>query len=551
MTETTTNGRFSPVLICCTVLRILFRKPEIDPSFFTSVANLVKVRTDSKLYGVSPKTVGTVLGVKEEDGPGWTFVSFLLDSGKEYKNRFRTGGEISLDNGACDLEPAEQEQRCYASINLAGQLFEVFVPFLGVEPGDTLKLEKSTMKVVAFEKMTPSGGIAFVSRIINDTVAEVDYTGGRRTVFIGKFAGKLETNGRVVLDQSGSVIVENFGLDDDSFRVDGATHVSWEDIKGQEEAIEALQMSIELPQRKPEYYKFLGLKPSAGFLLYGPPGCSKTMLAKAVYTSVMETCKEKGIENPSGGFLLVSGPEILDKFVGVPEALIRHLFAKALIFYKRTGFKATIVIDECEAILAKRDSGISSDVLRTIVPAFIAQMQGVKESGAIVILLTNKPEVLDSAAIRDGRINDWIEVKRPTREVVRAIFLNNMKGVPVSGTTSLEKLADLCVERLFSPELAIFEINRSGQESPIKFTLANIVSGAMIPAIVESAQRLALKRELQKSEPSEGVREEDVCSAVQQKFERSFASDHEEALRDFAKDFKDVVGIQKLKQVRV
>lgn len=550
MMNTEIGGRSSPVLLCSTVLRILFRKPEADPEFFTSVGNLVKVRSDSKFYGVAPKTVGSVIGVNEKDGPGWTIVSFLLDGGKEYKARFRTGGEISLDNGACDLEPAEQEQRCYALVSLAGQLIEVFVPFSGVEPGDTIKFEKSTMRVVSSEKVVPSGGIAFISRVINDMMAEVDYAGGRRTVFVGKFAGKLEANGRVVLDQSGSVIIENFGLNDDSFTVDGSTNVSWEDIKGQEEAIEALQMSIELPQKKPEHYKFLGLKPSAGFLLHGPPGCSKTMLAKAVYTSVMETCKEKEIQNPSGGFLLISGPEILDKFVGVPEALIRHIFAKALIFYKRTGFKATIVIDECEAILAKRDSGISSDVLRTIVPAFISQMQGVKESGAIVLLLTNKPEILDSAAIRDGRVNDWIEVKRPTKEVVRAIFLNNMKKVPVSKTTSLEKLADLCAEKLFSPGLVIFDIKRSNGES-VKFTLANIVSGAMIPAIVEAAQKFALKRELQKTEPDEGIREEDVVSAVQHKFKMSFASNHEEALGDLVKNFKDIVEIQKLKQAQV
>ena len=112
---------------------------------------------------------------------------------------------------------------------------------------------------------------------------------------------------------------------------------------------------------------------------------------------------------------MVSGPEILDKYVGVPEATIRHIFARARKFYQKTGIRPVIFLDEAESILAKRDSGISSDVLRTIVPAFLAEMQGVRESGAIVILATNKPESLDYAAIREGRIDVKLRIGRPIK----------------------------------------------------------------------------------------------------------------------------------------
>ena len=550
MTEEKTNGRVPFVLLCYTVLRVFFRKPEVGSSFFSTKGNLVKVKPGSKYYGSSPKTTGKILAVKPKE-PGWAYVSFTESDEKEERNRFRTGSEISLDNGACDLEPAEQEDMRYALINSAGQLIEILVSDFEIEPGDTLKLNKETMKVMAVGKATPSGGIAFVTRIVNDTVAEVDYDGGRRTVFSGKFTGKLEINGRVVLDQSGNVIIENFGLDDGMFTVREETGVSWEDVVGQGEAVEALQNSIELPQKYPNHFKFLKSKPAAGFLLFGPPGCSKTMLVKAVHTAMMKLCKEKGIVNSSGGLILISGPEILDKFVGSSEAMIRNAFARGRAFYKRTGIKAVLALDECEAVLAKRDSGISSDVLRTIVPTFLAEMQGVNESGVIVLLLTNKPEILDSATIRDGRIDCRIEVKRPTKEAARVIFLKNMKDVPVSETTSLDKLADLCVSELFSPDLVIFEIKRADVEFPVKFTLAEVVSGSMIPAIVQSAQRLALKRELQKPEPTEGVREEDVLHAVKQKYGESFASDHIEAMRVFTEGFKDqVVGFQKLRQIQ-
>jgi ATP-dependent 26S proteasome regulatory subunit len=550
MKDSTANGKSHSVLICATVLRILSRPPEVSPDIFSQPGKLVKVRQGSKYFVTYPKTVGTVLGKKDGDEVGLVIVSFRTENG-EYKGRCRTGENPSIDNGVCDLELAEGENGSFALITLAGQTFEVSISGFEVEPGDTLKLTRETMKVMAVEKSIASGGVAFVSRIIDDTVVEVDLTGGRRTVFVGKFAGKLETNGRVVLDQSASVIIGNYGLDDDSFVVPDATGVAWDDVVGQEEAVKDLQMSIELPQRKPNHFKFLGLKPAAGFLLFGPPGCSKTMLAKAVYTSMMDTCSRKEIKRPLGGFLLISGPEILDKFVGVPEALIRHVFAKARLFFKRTGLRAVIVIDECEAILARRDSGISSDILRTIVPTFLAEMQGVKESGAIVLLLTNKPGILDGAAIRDGRIDCWIPVKRPTREATRIIFLKNMKNVPVSSRTTLEKLADVCVEKLYSPELAIYEITRSDSEVSTKFILADIVSGAMIPAIVQGAQRFALTRELLKSEPDEGIREEDVVSSVKAKYQESFASDHAEALTGFVEGFKDrVIGVQKLRQAQ-
>jgi SpoVK/Ycf46/Vps4 family AAA+-type ATPase len=217
--------------------------------------------------------------------------------------------------------------------------------------------------------------------------------------------------------------------------------------------------ALEKPMRHPEHYQFFGKKQPSGVLLYGPPGCSKTMFGKAIFTSITATCAAKGAK-ASQGFILVSGPEILDKYVGVPEATIRHIFARARKFFQKTGIRPVIFLDEAESILAKRDSGISSDVLRTIVPAFLAEMQGVRQSGAIVILATNKPESLDYAAIREGRIDVKLRIGRPDRKAAREIFLKNMKDVPVSETTTKEKLADTFADELFSPKRVIYEIQR-------------------------------------------------------------------------------------------
>ena len=531
-------------LVQATVLKISSRMPKPDPNMFKQLRTSVRVNPGSKFAATSSKEIGEVIGSKAEDY-GWVWVAFPDGS----KNRFRIGLN-DVQYGACDLELAKGEERKFATVNYSGQMIEVPIEGLNIEPGDVVKLERETLRAVGVEPAIPTGSIAFVSQIIDQELAVVDVAGGRRTVFAGRFAGKLVPNGRVVLDSALSIVLENYGLEDDSFELDQATGVTWDDICGQEQAKELFLDSMEKPLRYPKHYQYLGKKPAAGFLLYGPPGCSKTMFAKAVYTSIINRCKEKGV-SPKGGFILVSGPELLDKYVGVPEATIRHIFARAREFYRRTGIMAVIFVDEAEAILAKRDSGISSDILKTIVPAFLAQMQGVRESGAIVMLATNKPDVLDSAATRPGRIDVKIEVKRPTQEAVRQIFLKNLKGVPVSSTTTAEKLAEVGATSVFSPDRGIYEIAKK-DGTKIVFTLANIVSGAMIPAIVAEAKRLALERELQKPEPTEGLTEDNLVKAVGHIFAQEQGMDHSETLYEFAHDFSDqIVGTQRLHQIGI
>jgi proteasome-associated ATPase len=533
-----------------TVVRVLSRKPIPSPEKLGGKGTLVRIKKDSKYFGLHPEAtgVGVVLGSREDE-VGWAYVEFATG----YKNRYRTGLPLAQD-AACDLELTEEETEKFAMAVYGGQFMEFCVTGFSVESGDMLKLARDPLSVVEVEKGAASGSIAFVAQSLDGDMALVDFQGNRKTVFAGKFAGQLEPSGKVVLDSSGTVIIGNFGLEDDSFSVDQATKVSWDDICGQEEAKNRFMDALEKPWRFPEHYQFFGKQQPSGVLLYGPPGCSKTMFGKAIFTSITSTCAAKGAK-ASQGFILVSGPEILDKYVGVPEATIRHIFARARKFFQKTGIRPVIFLDEAESILAKRDSGISSDVLRTIVPAFLAEMQGVRTSGALVILATNKPESLDYAAIREGRIDVKLRIGRPDRKAAREIFLKNMKDVPVSETTTKEKLADTFADELFSPKRVIYEVVRelaSGENSTVNFTLADIVSGAMVPVVVEEAKRLALERELSKAKPAEGVRAEDVVAGVESVYRQSFASDHAEALRDFTHDFVDSVrGVKKLTQAQI
>jgi SpoVK/Ycf46/Vps4 family AAA+-type ATPase len=517
------------------------------------IDTIVRVRVDSKFYTSSPHGPGRVIGMKPED-PGFVVVSFPKES-EGYRNRYRYGDPLYYD-GVSDLELDECENQNFAVISFGGQTIEVCVDCLKAEPGDTLKLTRDKLQAVAVESAIPSGGLAFVAEILNPEYCIVDSSGGRRTVSSGKFGHELETNGKVILDASASVIIKNYGLEDDTFEVAEATGVTWDDICGQDDAKKKLKSALEDAMLFPEHYSFFKKKPPAGVLLFGPPGCSKTMFAKALYTSLVEMCKKKGV-GAEGGFILISGPELLDKYLGVPEAKVRHIFAKARKFFKRTGMRAIIVFDECEAVLRKRESGISSDFLATLVPAIIAEMQGVRNSGAIVLLLTNKPDMLDYAAVRDGRIDELIPIGRPDKLAVEQIFIKSLKDIPVSGTTTIDKLSSVASGGLFDPAKVIYQIHRyakdnKDQQEVVNFTMADIVSGAMIPNIVEKAKGLAFDREKQKTVPTEGVREEDIIQAVKDTFVQNFGMSNTEALSDRIKDFKDeITGIEKVKQAQI
>ena len=539
-------------LVQGTVLRLIDRTPRMRPEDFTESV-LVKIRPDSKFYDShpDPKQTGVIL---KHDGkePGWVYVTFPKCGGeKGYTQRYRIGLPECQD-GACDLDLAVEENRTYAVVAYLGQIQEFPISGFKVEPGDIVKIDKKTEHVVGFEIGLPLGGIAFVVSKVGTSSAIVDVNGARRTVFAGKFAGKLVENGRVVLDATQMVVLENYGLNDDSFNVT-ETSVTWNDVKGQDEAHDRFISAIEEPVRFPELYKCLNKKAANGFLLHGPPGCSKTMIVKAVFNQFLAACKEKGVDGRKG-FFLISGPEILDKYVGGAEAMIRNIFARANKFYVETGIRPIIAIDECEAILAKRDSGISSDVLKSIVPAFLAEWQGVRESKAIVIGMTNKPNSLDSAIMRPGRLDIKIAVNRPTPDVCKAIFIDQLKGVEVSKHTTLAALADAVAAEVFSPKRVIYDIVRKedGKDVSMPFTLANIVSGAMIPVIADEVKEMTFKRLKNASDGTEfeGVRLEEVVAAVDTIFAQNFKLEHREALDEFTHDYvNDITAITKRIQI--
>lgn len=269
-----------------------------------------------------------------------------------------------------------------ATVAVDGRFLEVLLPkgSRQVSPGDTVTVVTETMQIIDVAAVQFGGDIGYLRRVVDDTFSEVDYQSSVKVVFNGNFSQSLEKGDRVVLDSTGSVITKNLGKDDERFNFTAETNVTWDDIGGLTKAKEQMIEAVELPHKNKEIFEFYGKRPVKGILLYGPAGCGKTLLGKATATSIARM--HRG-EKESAGFIYVKGPEILDRYVGVAEATIRQIFQGARKHKETYGYPAVVFIDEADAILSKRGSGVSSDIERTIVPMFLTEM-GVKYARVLV-----------------------------------------------------------------------------------------------------------------------------------------------------------------------
>lgn len=518
-------------------------RPECKPqkaSYRTlrKVGSRVRIRKDSEYCGQS-HAVGSV---RKEIQLGWVKVDF--DDGVSANYRV---GCPEVDHGICDLEFAEGEsKKSTAVISTGGGALEVLVPNdIQVQAGDIVKVFPPTKQIVDVARSFKFGGdIGYVRRVINEQLSEIDYNSSKRVVFNGRHHN-LAKGDHVVLDSNGMVVMQNLGKGDESFDFSGETHVSWTDIGGLEEAKRQMIEAVEMPHTNPEIYKFYGKSPTKGVLLFGPPGCGKTMLGKAAATALT---KIYGGVAKASGFIYVKGPEILDRYVGVAEATVRSLFQRAACHKQEHGYPAVMFIDEADAILSKRGTGVSSDMERTIVPMFLAEMDGLEASGAMILLATNRPDVLDPAVVREGRIDRKIHVTRPTRESAMDILLMNMRGIPLHNGHTHEELAALGSEEIFKKTRVLYHINTKSR-GRWEFTLGDIVSGGMVANVVDQATSIAMNRDLAEGHKGgRGLVKEDLVAAVDAVERQNHSLNHKDELEAFTHDFKeDIVGIHRLK----
>ncbi|AZA11421.1 proteasome ATPase [Corynebacterium gerontici] len=271
--------------------------------------------------------------------------------------------------------------------------------------------------------------------------------------------------------------------------------VTYQEIGGLDSQIEDIQDAVELPFTHPELYREYDLRPPKGVLLYGPPGCGKTLIAKAVAHSLSERIGGDG----ASYFINVKGPELLNKFVGETERRIRLIFERAREL-AQDGRPVIVFFDEMESIFRTRGSGVSSDMETTVVPQLLAELDGVEGlSNVIVVGATNREELIDPAILRPGRLDVKIRVERPGKAAARDIFTKHLQGdIPLSHGGELQELINAAVDYLFADKPFIRLSFEDGSVTVLHYR--DFASGAMIANIVDRAKKAAIKAHIRRGE---------------------------------------------------
>jgi proteasome-associated ATPase len=421
-----------------------------------------------------------------------------------------------------------------------------------VERGQTVRLHGNSKQIVGIlDPPIAVGSVVVVKQIVDDATAEIEVPGSTKVVAYRAPAPK--PGDRVVLDFTGNAIVKNLGSGDTSRTVVEETGVCWDDIGGLEEAKRALIEAIEHPHTHKELYEKFGQRAPKGVLLHGPPGNGKTMLGKAAATALALI---HGASARAGGFIYCKGPDVLNKFVGESEAAVRSLFAQAREYKARTGYPAIIFIDEADALLGKRGETRWEGMERTLVPQFLAEMDGMFESGAFVILATNRPDTLDPAVIRDGRIDARVHVKQPNELEAEAIFYRALKGR--GGKTAMDELATEAAEELFLPAKYPLFLATTKDGNRHRLSLDAVVSGAMIVGIVQRATQKAIRRSIAATKSQKGtlildglpvgqLANGDMHAAIVETYEEQRKMDHVDVLREWVATLEGVEKVERAK----
>ncbi len=345
-------------------------------------------------------------------------------------------------------------------------------------PGDRVAISSEGV-VCARVDIPPMGPPMPVKAVLSDGY---EITNGQETRVVLKGRVVAEVGHRILIDPGGMVAIATLGAPRSLLEASPDIRVLWDDVGGQDEAKRKLREAVIDPIENAELLKEFGKTPTKGVLLYGPPGVGKTLLAKAVATALAD------IHGASAGsFIYVKGPEIVSKWIGETESNIRNIFTRSREFFREHGHRCVVFIDEADSVMGKRgDMGdqMTAHLQRSIIAAFLSEMDGLTDNGAITILSTNRPGDLDSAVTRDGRIDERIEVKRPTMADSTRIFALNLRGKKVVGDVG--ELADNASTMLFDEKHVI-------RNAPAgKIHLSAIVSGSLIAGIVQKATQRAI-----------------------------------------------------------
>jgi len=322
--------------------------------------------------------------------------------------------------------------------------------------------------------------------------------------------------------------------------------IEWSQIGGQEEAIRLIRETIELPLLYPEIFKRFEKQPLKGILLYGPPGCGKTLIGKATAYNLTRQYSERLGRPVKEYFMYINGPKILNMWLGETERMVREIFSIARE-KAREGYLVFIFIDEAESILRTRSSGKWLNISNTVVPQFCAEMDGLVSLENVVVMLTsNRPDYIDPAILRPGRIDRKVKVRRPDRDATREIF-----GIYLTPTLPLdpdfvreydtpaearECLIEQAVQYLWrkAPDTEFLQVYlRNGGVETLYWR--DMVSGALIKSVVDRAKEFAIRRAIEEPHVEHGIRPDDLKRAIEMEYRENEIFPKSDVMEDWLK----------------
>lgn len=394
-------------------------------------------------------------------------------------------------------------------------------------------LLNETMNIVSVLEFDTVGDIVVIKeRLTQDRALVVAHTDEERIIRLGSplFDVSLRAGDTVLCDSRTGVAVEKVARAEvEELVLEEVPNIDYEDIGGLRDQIESIRDAVELPYLHADLFEEYKLKPPKGILLYGPPGCGKTLIAKAVAHSLAQKVAEKtGIEEGRSFFLNIKGPELLNKYVGETERHIRLVFQRAREKASE-GMPVIVFFDEMDSLFRTRGTGVSSDVENTIVPQLLSEIDGVEGlENVIVIGASNREDMIDPAILRPGRLDVKIKIERPDAESARSIFSKYLTAdLPLHAddlsehagdrTKAVEQMIDRAVERMYtdSDDNRFLEVTYANGDKEVLY-FKDFNSGAMIENVVARAKKSAIKDFL--SSGVHGIRVQHLLDACVDEF---------------------------------
>jgi proteasome-associated ATPase len=427
------------------------------------------------------------------------------------------------DDGTVDIFTAGRKMR--VSVHPEVELDDL-------DRGQEVVLNES-LNVVLSRGVDVSGEVVVLKEVLarGDRALIVGRADEERVCELGDslLGAQLRAGDHVLMDPRSGMLIERLPRPEvEELVLEEVPDVTYADVGGLDDQIDAIKDAVELPYLYAEMFHEHQLEPPKGILLYGPPGCGKTLIAKAVANSLARRVAEKtGNAEARSYFLNIKGPELLNKYVGETERQIRLIFQRARE-KSEEGYPVIVFFDEMDSLFRTRGSGISSDIESTIVPQLLAEIDGVESlKNVIVIGASNREDLIDPAILRPGRLDVKIKIERPDEDSAKQIFAQYLTpDLPIGDEETgrfggpdkaVVAMIDAAVEHMYAQDDGnrFLEATYQNGDKEI-FYFKDFSSGAMIENIVRRAKKLSIKRQIEGGE--KGIGTQDLLDSIRQEF---------------------------------